>query len=399
MERPKPTNNLFAALEIVGYSVADLLPAFPGSSADDVTEILQDNGWALSRPVMDYGLLGIHPCRSPHFNLSRHGFRLTGPDREQSWPPPEDRPSLFCFGGSTTLGYNVSDRDSIPARLSARLAPRGIEVYNFGSGNYTSRHEFLRFLNLLDQGRAPGYALFLDGFNDSFYALDNSELVQTLDTLYQTEKRRRRLGLAGATWDYARETLRKRRLPIPDIRSYRPNDTDETVRARPDPAAIEAALAISAQDDGPLPPAVAALAQTVWNRYLDSVAMIRAVAARHGVTPLFLWQPVPLFATQRRQRILERLYPLFPTAAFAGSVYRWAAANRFPGMAGDPAFLEASRLAESFDGVCYLDICHYAPPFADHIADAIAGWFLERLHAGRAAPAPAPALATTEAKP
>lgn len=390
MERVKPVNNLFSAMELVGYTVADILPAFPGKSADYARDVLLDNAWALSRPVVEYGLLSIHPCRTRHFNVTEHGFR--SPGEEQPWPPHPDRPALFCFGGSTGLGTNVADGDAVPALLRRRLAPLGIEVYNFGSGNYSSRHEFLRFLGLLDHGRAPRWALFLDGFNDSFYALGNVDLINALDGLYQNEKRRRRMGVLAATWDYARAALAERRRTLPSAQSYRPSGGTEAMRNLLTPTVIEAALAVSDRpaDAVPLGDTETALARMVWDRYLDSVAMIRAVAERHGVTPLFAWQPVPFFATRRSQRVMERLFTIFPAGAFTAPVYRWLAAHGFPGMGGDPDFLDLSRLGETTEAVSYVDVAHYSPPFAACIADALAAWLPDRLKAVRDPAAPLP---------
>ena len=76
-------------------------------------------------------------------------------------------------------------------------------VYNFGSGNYTCRHEVLRFLDLIDHGYRPDYVIFLDGYNDSLYALGQYELVHALDALYQNEKRRRRSGYVKSLLDFA----------------------------------------------------------------------------------------------------------------------------------------------------------------------------------------------------
>lgn len=381
MQRAAPVNNLFAAMETAGYGLPDILPAFPGRDPQEVEQTLLDNAWALSRPVIEYGLLSVHPCRTRYFNISEHGFRLSAENTPQAWPPAADKPALFCFGGSTGLGTNVADADAVPALLRRRLAPLGIEVYNFGSGNYTSRHEFLRFLGLLDRGTAPTWALFLDGFNDSFYAAGNVDLINALDGLYQNEKRRRRLGFAAAVLDYARHAWAERKGALPSAQSYRPGDGVPGAQALTTPAAVEAALANSDKpaDAAPLDATAQALARTVWGRYLDSVAMIRAVAARHNVTPLFAWQPVPFFATRRSQRVMERLFTIFPTGAFCAPVYRWLALNGFPGMGDDPSFIDLSRLGETTDVVGYVDVAHYSPPFAAVIADALVPWLAPRL--------------------
>jgi len=368
----KHPNNLIEAMALAGYGIADLLPAFPGLPPDSIDQILRDNALALSRPVIPYGLLGIHPCRSRHFNITEHGFRWTG--EEQPWPPRPDCVSIFFFGGSTGLGFNVDDADAIPRILRQRLRTAGLacEVYNFGSGNYSSRHELLRFLDLRDQGHHPHIAFFLDGYNDAFYTLGNPELVRVLDRLYQTEKRRRRRGYLGALWDFAVTSLEERRRPLPKAHTYNVDDAElAAVVSNP---AIEAALAASS---APLPldaltPGGRRAAETVWRRYRDSTAMIRALCDDGGTKALFAWQPVPYFATRPEQRVMEKLFPIFRAGGFSAPVYHWLHATGFPGMAEADDFVDLSDAAVGLDTVCYLDICHYTRPLAERIAERIA---------------------------
>ena len=42
-----------------------------------------------------------------YVNVDAAGFRRGL--RQAIWPPQDDRPSVFIFGGSTTFGYNVRD--------------------------------------------------------------------------------------------------------------------------------------------------------------------------------------------------------------------------------------------------------------------------------------------------
>lgn len=370
-------NNLVSAMALAGYGLDDLVPAFPGRTAAEIDRILRDNALALSRPVLPYGLLGIHPCQSRHFNVQPSGNRWIG--RDQPWPPRRDRTSLFFFGGSTGLGYNVDDRDAVPALLQDEFDRRGIacDVYNFGSGNYASRHECLRLLALLDDGVVPDLAVFLDGYNDSYQGLGDAKLVEVLDALYQGEKRRRRKGLVAALADYAAD---RRRLTMPSSANIHHGKDDSLIS--------DAAMAAALQDRDPaaLTPHERAVAERVWRKYRDSVAMLRAVMAPRRIRPLFCWQPVPFFATRPEQRIMDKLFRVFPHGALCAPVYHWLHGEGFPGMAEQPDFLDLSRLGEQVDGVLYLDICHYTRRIAERIAVALA----DRL-------APAVAATPTEA--
>jgi hypothetical protein len=367
-------NNLVEQMGAVGLCLDDLRPAFPGRDAAAIDRLLRDTALALSRPVLPYGLLGIHPCRTQHFTVDPAGFRGHGGE-DQPWPPARTGKTVFFFGGSTGLGFNVEDADTVPARLQASLGHTdpSWQVYNFASGSYTSRHEMLRFLSLLDQGFVPDVAVFLDGYNDSFYAFGNPRLVKALDGLYQDEKRRRRLGRLGAVLDYARSLFTgDGRAAMPSAAGYNAAD-DAFAAPLMSPEAVHRALADSDRpaDAAPFGEAGTRLAHLVWRNYLDTRAMVRAVAARQGVRTLFAWQPVPFFATPARQRIMDPLHQLFRPGALCAPVYHWLHANAFPDLADGGDFVDLSTVGRDLDAVLYLDVCHYTRPMADAIADGL----------------------------
>lgn len=372
-------NNIVRVMEAVEYTLADALPAYPGRNERYVDQVLRDSAVALSRPVIAYGLLGIHPCRSHYFNVSEGGFRSNG--RAQPWPPDGDTLNIFFFGGSTAVGFGIEDHQTVPAQLQVALESAGLacQVYNFGSGNYTSRHEFLRFLDLIDHGNAPDAAVFLDGYNESVYAYGNQELIRALDALYQREKRRRRLSPTRAILEALLRDSFSGRSELPTSRGYTPEIGGDQDAARwLTSAAIEETLRNSEglERAGQLTEFHTRIGRRVWNSYLDSVALTRALAERHGVQTLFVWQPVPSYATSAKQRVMERLFTVFPSGVFCAPVYQWLHAHGFPSMQQDAAFLELSELGRSVDGVLYVDVCHYSALFCRAIAHAIADKWL-----------------------
>lgn len=373
-------NPLVNTMALLGYGLADMLPAHPGKDLTYVDQVMRDSALALSRPVIPYGLLGIHEARSPYFNLSAHGFRWAG--EAQPWPPAPTAINVFFFGGSTTLGFNVEDGDTVPSLLRRHLKifNPAIEVYNFGCGNYASRHEALRFLDLLDNGFKPDLAVFLDGYNDSFYGLGNRALVDVLDRLYQSEKRRRRKGWAPAISDYAQESRRERSRPMPSATNQGIDSDDPEVLALTSPEGIAAALtAAEPQSSFTLTPGLRHLAERIWSGWLDSNAMIEALAARHTVRTLFAWQPVPLFETPARARIMDRLHTVFPNTAFCTAAYHWLAQEEFPGLGKGTQFLDLSRIGAGLDRVAYVDQCHYNATLADLIAQSLTPRVIELL--------------------
>lgn len=377
-------NNIVEPLRSLGYDLADLLPAFPGRDTVHVDAVLRDNALATRRPVLPYGLLGVFPCESDHFNVAPAGFRRPSRDVDLPWPPSADRTIIYCLGGSTMFGYNVADAETIPALLRKLAIEAGLdwEIYNFASGNYTSRHSVMRLLAMIDDGHVPDHVIFLDGFNECFYTYPNRDLVTALNGLYQAEKRRRKMGALGAIADYAADLLWRNSVTMP---------TSQTLNLQgmpPETAALitgESIIDYLAHSDTPWPDAaitqpVIRAGQKVWNHYLDSVALTTALAERRGFGSTFVWQPVPLFATPPNTRLIEKLILLFPTAGFTAPVYNWLAHAGFPGMAGDPRFLDASRLGKGQSGIVqYVDLCHYTADFGMIIASTI---FAQLRHQG-----------------
>lgn len=373
-------------MALVGYGLDDLLPAYPGQSVEYVDALFRDNSLSLNRPVIAYGLLGISPCSSRYFNVSPHGFRSNG--AAQPWPPVRERRNIFCFGGSTMLGFSVADTETIPAKLQQRLQARGVEceVYNFGSGGYKARHEALRFLDLLDRHIVPDYAVFLDGLNDAYEALGNRYLVDTLNELYQTERRRRRKPFWNAVIDAVGTVYEARRRPAPAA-NFTADIADAEAEAVLSEAGVMSALANADREPSTaaISPFQARLSTSVWRQYLDSTAMIGALAARHAVPILLAWQPVPFFRTTAAQRIMDRLHVIYRYGVFSKLTYEWLHLHRFPGMADDDRFTDLSELGVGLHDVLYADTVHYSPRFCEVIADALASGLLSRMARAEAA--------------
>ena len=361
-------------MESIGYGLSDLLPAYPGNDVAYIDQVFRDNACALSRSVISYGMLGIHPSRTKFFNMTAHGYRWIGED--QPWPLDARYRNVFFFGGSTALGYNVEDRHTVPSILHRILTATDVptQVYNFGCGNYSSRHEALRFLDLLDRGHVPDVAVFLDGWNDSYYAYGYLALVNALDGFYQSEKRRRRMSYLFSVLDYAMESLRERRHPLPSAVTERPSTMDPDIANLISPAGIIQALADTAAPAtlDALPPGQQRIAETVWDRWQDSNSIIRVLAERHNVKTLFVWQPVPLFATSPAARVAERLFGAFPNSVLCSAVYKWLHVRSFPNLPKDINFIDLSRLGAESREVCYVDICHYNESFSKIIAENMA---------------------------
>ena len=361
-------HNVIRALSRVGYTLNDLLPAFPGKDARYVDELARDNAFCLSRPVLPYGLLGVHEHQSRYFNVGAHGARLNG--RSQPWPPDPAKTNIFFFGGSTTLGILVEDGETVPANVERELRRSlDVEVYNFGAGNYTLRHELLRLLDLADHELRPDLCIFLDGYNDAQYALGNYQLVEALDFLYQSEKKRRRMSGVGAVFDYLIERVKPGALPSGE--TYQKEMRPEFAHMLEN-AYIDEALAQSDAPPALLDDAERRIAEIVWRRYLMSLELAQAIVARIDSRGVYFWQPAPFFAVKAEQRLVPKVYKIFRHGVFSHPVYRWLLRHDMSDLPRGVTFKNLAHAGRGVEGPLYLDTCHYTPLFCRTLGAAIA---------------------------
>lgn len=169
-------NSIFESLEVAGYSINDLLPAFPGDGVEEVTTRMSDNRWRYARTVERFGYLGTRACQSRYFNITVDGHRRGPSAASVDWQAHE---VTACFGGSSTAGHNVGDHETWPYYLEHRLsqANPSARVVNWGAGNHTVMHASLALLHRCLQGQVPKTAIFSVGQNDCTYIVENPDAI------------------------------------------------------------------------------------------------------------------------------------------------------------------------------------------------------------------------------
>jgi L-rhamnose mutarotase len=364
-------NNFARVLFKAGYSYTDLKNAYPNQSEETIANILKDNAAALSRPLLSYGLLGIHEKSSRHFNIHAAGFRKNGTD--QPWPIDPQNKNIFFFGGSTVAGFNVQDSDTIPAFLEKICQKKNdsIRVYNYGSGNYTNRHNFLRLLGLIDRGIIPQYAIFLDGYNDCYYAFGYQKLTNILDALYQREKKIRQSGWikkilmywdrkvqSAINTDDALEITTENFQSIMSTNKILDYATDYFGNL----ISGDATLKILSEQ----------IAKRVTAAYQLSQSLIISLCAEYNIKPFFYWQPVPFFKTETKHRVAEKTLSCFPNGALCYFGYHGIKNRKETFKKNDITTTDLSELGITHDQALYCDICHYSPYFSRIIAERIA---------------------------
>ncbi len=98
---------------------------------------------------------------SPLLNVDAHGIRSNGTGHR---PISALDGALWFFGGSTTFGERIADRETIPAHLERAIAR---PVINLGVPGYDSARENMLLAHYLRIGYRPGLTLFLDGINET----------------------------------------------------------------------------------------------------------------------------------------------------------------------------------------------------------------------------------------
>lgn len=266
----------FAAIRISYWVRAHYLPWGRAAREVHAREGIDFDVLRSELDVLYRGELKLQPYRwyalpesfhGTYVNTDRDGFRL-------SPPPAGNAPLMAFFGGSTMFSTSTSDPHSIPAYLSQSLDPAAIQARNFGVGGYSSSAELPLFIEELRRNRIA-VAVFYDGVNE-------------VDTY------------------------------LPMLQDH-PSETYWDVIGYPQPYSYVPALRHTASSEALLiEPYTVKLARLVWQHlpigignanfivteanvdthaehaasiYLRNLEDIAALAASHGVTPVFFWQP------------------------------------------------------------------------------------------------------------
>lgn len=105
---------------------------------------------------------------STDYNSTAEGFREN----------PENQP-VFVFGGSSTFGIGVKDKETWPFYLETVL---GVGVFNGGVGGFTLHDETYLLTQLLIAGQRPKTVIFYDGVNEEMCPdVDRSKPYRTLE--------------------------------------------------------------------------------------------------------------------------------------------------------------------------------------------------------------------------
>lgn len=321
---------------------------YPDLPEPERTRMLSE-AWNRPYQYADFIHFQERTCTGTYVNVDKAGFRHSSD--QGPWPPNSEHVNVFCFGGSTTFGYGVSDGQTVASHLQQALAhtsKRRICVYNFGVGWHFSTQERLRFEQLLAADIVPDIALFLDGINDATQACLNRpafspqlaaafEQVQGFGAQGPASGTTRTGSLAESLfyrWPVGR--LARRLTALQSV------TTPETITLDAKTAARSCAV-------------------YRWNRTL-----ITAAAEARGVIPIFVLQPAP-------GHHLDESKHLFANADLCHNEALFYEALKQDRKTHPPedSFLWCADLCDTTAGPLYVDTCHYTNAFSQVIANDI----------------------------
>ena len=333
-------NAIFEGLQLHGYAVRDLVPAFPGSSEDEIRQRLLDNALRYRRTVERFGYLGTRECESRYFNVSSERYR-----RSPSAPSVDAASDVLthCYGGSTTAGHNVGDDETWPHYLEQLLRRDNPaeRVLNYGAGNHTSIHSALHLLDHCLSGRAPSRAIFFNGFNDCFYATGNPDgALMFLDAALELSQH-----TPGVE------------VPIGQIADMVPRLSDRRNIGE---------IALREDSSGPDQLAI------VQSRYRVAAKIHEICEELWGVRVLRFWEPSPFVFCRPDQDLVPRLRLGSPTLQQTASLLKQVAAKGARRAMGVRDVVDLSAIGqEQIPDPLFLDEAHATPALNRLIAARI----------------------------
>jgi len=353
--RPKTYNN-----PIADYYQMDLGPFYPGLSSAEIDQLIGESFQA----VQYEAFVGFRerPRQGRFVNVSDVGYRLS--IGQSPWPPKPDAPIIFVFGGSTTFGYGVEDKDTVVSRLSERLrrdpAFANAQVYNFGRAFYWSAQESILLQRLIAQGNVPNMAIFIDGMNDFYQTTSDPVYTAQTKTLFEQNKDWNRAS-GREKWEYMKGSLRQAIFFLPFSRLLRellpkPVSDDRHVVLQPsDPKGLEFSI----------------------RNYQLNVTTIKAIARQFGTKPYFVWQPAAMYhnppslnAQHEREFVARRPEGYGPHSQSYYGYPRMA--EVFAQSSGDASMIWCADAFQQATSRLYVDMVHYNGYGAGLLAACIA---------------------------
>ncbi len=254
---------------------------------------------------------------------------------------------VYCFGGSTTFGYNVADEQTYPAYLDSILkayfstnrVEANIEVVNYGRGYYSPSEELQLLIDLLKLGHRPSLVIFLDGLN----------MGQPMDIPNSTEVIVNRFYDIQFRPDNMSAASKKSIIPLVRL-------TDE-LRNKWFPAKP---IRVAFQEE----PDALKLVPLLINRFVSDKAMAQKICELYHIPSMFFSQPVAPY--NYPLHFYSRLPFEDTTEPHLRGLFLNGVVKR------DTQIISLHHLFEKWNRKAIVDFTHYSPDFnlflAQHVA-------------------------------
>ena len=334
---------------------------YPGLDKGEINALLKET-W--SRPYIyePFTQFKERPYKGSYVNVSTNGFRIT--NNQNTWPPQHGKLNIFLFGGSTTFGYGVSDKQTIASYLQKFLKMklnRDVSIYNFGRGHYYSTQERILFENILASGIIPNVAIFLDGLNDFYFNSNEPQFTDKIREYFNQEKVTTKDGgfIASTSIGRAARGLKFHLTKL--ILKEQHGELQNELKV--------ASLKLKSKYSDPK------ILDMVIQRYLQNKNLIETSSKSFGVTPIFVWQPIPTYH-------YDQSYHIFSKGGYENHSYsQYGYERMFELVKNTPLsdnFLWLADIQKNKKEPLYVDKVHYSSRFSKELAIEITNMIIQR---------------------
>lgn len=321
----------------------DLAPYFPGWKEDDINEMEYEN-WSMPMSFDQAGLARFPAHTGRFVNIHPAGYRA-GKD-QCPWPLSGENWNIFVFGGSTTFGSSLPDSLTVPSYLQDSLRQREGKkacVYNFGMVLHFSSLERAWFESLLISNAVPDTVVFIDGLNEFAFADGIPSIAKLLGPIVEGR-------FQGVITSFASFLSRQPLVQLLDVSTQ----------------LVQNSFFPPAKNNSAPPPKLSQEnLQHILDRYSANQSLIRAVSAAFDVTPVFVWQPAPVWDYDLGS------HP-FANGIVSDAEGGYRLMKQRLDHSGLPAgFVWCASHPAALGGKAYVDSVHYSPAMAKVLAECI----------------------------
>lgn len=305
-----------------------------------------------------------------YYGVTDAGYRKVGD--QGPWPIEKGNFNVFFFGGSTSFGVGPSWA-TVASYLQEQMNGSGtldrkVKVYNFGRSGYLSGQEVVLFQRLLTDGHVPDMVVFLDGLNDFCWIDGQPSSWQMLARHFNSvnEAAARRAAGHGIVTEW--QKLRSFGETLPLTRYLNASLARLSEEAIPQYTAPSKAVEEKPEPDATL--------NKIMDRYLSIRKQVEGMSKSFGITPVFVWQPIPTY----KYDVSHHLFNPDRLGCHVNSKFGYPKmARRFEEAGGfGENFIWAADMQVDLKEPLYIDAFHYTAPMSERIAKLINDTVLER---------------------